>query len=119
MKSIWKWILIGVIVFLAAFLIALPLFGGWSMFPARSMFGFGMVHRGVMGWGRFGWIGGLVGLAVPILLIAGVVALVFFLVKRPTPPPTPAPAPTKPCTNCGKPLDPVWVACPYCGKKQK
>jgi hypothetical protein len=119
MKGIWKWILIGVAAFLAAFLIAWPLFGGWMIHPARSVFVNRMMHRGMMGWGGFGWIGALFGLAVLVLLVVGVAALVRSLVKGPKPPAAPAPAPTKPCASCGKPLDLAWVACPFCGKKQK
>jgi hypothetical protein len=118
MKGVWKWILLGVAVFVAAFLIALPLFGGWPMMPAR-FFGFGVLRPGMMGWGGFGWLGALMGLAIPILLIIGVVALVVSLGKAPTPHPPAAQTPTTPCTNCGRPLDPGWVACPYCGNKVK
>lgn len=119
MKGIWKWLLFGLVIFLAAFLIALPLFGGWSMMPARFASGYGWMHSGMIGRGGFGGLGMLIGLAIPILLIAGVVALVYSFAKRPAPPQTPPPAPTSPCAYCGKPLDPGWVACPYCGKKRK
>jgi len=30
---------------------------------------------------------------------------------------TEEPVLTTPCTNCGKPLENGWVACPYCGQK--
>jgi hypothetical protein len=120
MKSIWKWILLGLGTFLVVFLIAFPLLGGWSVFPARTVNGYGLMHAGMMGWGGFGGFGLLIGAAAPILLIAGVAALVYFLIKGPEKPQAVPPAlPTTPCAYCGKPLDPGWVACPYCGKKTK
>jgi hypothetical protein len=121
MKGIWKWILFGGIVFVVALLIALPLFGGGWMMPARSWQGFGMMNRGMMGfgWGSFGLLGLLFRIGLPLLVVIGLAALVYFLVRRPpaaTGPQTPAAM--VPCGKCGKPLDPAWVACPYCGKKQ-
>ena len=119
MNNIWKWILFGAAVFLLAFCIALPLLGGFSAMPFRSGYGYGMMQGGMMNWGGFGGIGMLFPLALPVLGIAGLAVLVFYLVKRPAAPPPPPALPTAPCANCGKPLDPGWVACPYCGKKQK
>lgn len=119
MKNIWKWILFGAAVFLLAFCIALPLWGGGSWMPIRSIFGHGMMRGGMMGWGGFGWIGILFRFAVPVLVIGGLGVLIYYLVKRPGVPPPPPPSPTRPCANCDKPLDPGWVACPYCGKKQR
>ena len=118
MKSVWKWILLGIGVFVVVFLIALPLWLGVPMMSARGAYGFGMMRGGMMGWGLggFGWIGMLLRLAIPVLVIGGVIALVYYLAKRPS---APAPAATVPCEFCGKPLDPGWVACPYCGKKKK
>ncbi|MGB7538022.1 MAG: zinc ribbon domain-containing protein [Anaerolineales bacterium] len=118
MKSVWKWILLGIAVFVVAFLIALPLWAGIPMASGRLIGGYGMMRGGMMGWGLggFGWIGMLFRLAVPLFVIGGVAALVYHLAKRPSAPP---PAATVPCENCGKPLDPGWLACPYCGKKKK
>jgi hypothetical protein len=117
MKRVWKWILLGIAVFLAAFFIALPLLGGWGVMPVRGIYGYGLIHRGMTGWGGFSWIGMLFRFAVPALLVVGGAGLVYYLVKPPAAPPA-NPVPTKPCGACGKPLDPGWVACPYCGKKQ-
>jgi hypothetical protein len=120
MKGFWKWLLFGAIVFVFAFLIALPLFGGWMM-PGRSLFGFGMMRGGMpgFGWGGFGLLG-LLRFGIPLLLLIGVAVLVYSLVrgKGGSEHAPQAPAPTVACTACGKPLDPGWVACPYCGKKQ-
>lgn len=64
----------------------------------------------------------LVILAIPILLIAGVL----ILTKKPaigqgnppaataTPPPTPA-SPAAVCSHCGAKLQPQWAHCPQCG----
>ena len=120
MKNNWKWILLGAAVFLLAFCIALPLFGGFSAMPMRWISGSGLARDGMMHGGLFGGIGMLFRLAVPVLGIAGLAALIYLLVKRPAASPPPLPSlPTTACVNCGKPLDPGWVACPYCGKKQK
>ncbi|MBN2086362.1 MAG: zinc ribbon domain-containing protein [Anaerolineales bacterium] len=118
MKSVWKWILLGIAVFVVAFLIALPLWAGFPMASGEPIYGYGMMSRGMLNWGMGGiwWIGMLFRLAVPILVIGGVAALVYWLAKRPSAPP---PAATVPCEYCGKPLDPGWVACPHCGKKKK
>jgi hypothetical protein len=121
MKSVWKWILFGGAVFLLAFCVALPLFGGFAAMPARTIHSFSVMRGGMMGsgigWiGGIGWFGMLFRLAVPLFVLGGVAALVYGLVKRPA---TPPPAATVPCATCGKPLDPGWVACPYCGKKKK
>ena len=63
--------------------------------------------------------GGLFGLGVFILVIVGIVALVSALLhgSRTTVVQTPAQvaAPTKPCANCGKPVQEDWKTCPYCG----
>ena len=120
MKSLWKWILLGVAVFGIAFLVSLPLWIGGPVGPDLYS-GYGMMGRGMMGGGSgwFGWVGMLFRLLIPLILIGGVIALVYYLAKRPSAPPPPAAAPATPCANCGKPLDPGWMACPYCGKKVK
>ncbi len=118
MKSVWKWILLGIAVFVVVFLVALPLWSGFPMAAGRSAYGYGMMRGGMMGWGisGFGWIGMILRLAVPVLVIGGVAALVYWFAKRPS---TPLPAATVPCAYCGQPLDSTWVACPHCGKKKK
>jgi hypothetical protein len=57
MKSVWKWILFGGAVFLLAFCVALPLFGGFAAMPARTIHSFSVMRGGMMGSG-IGWIGG-------------------------------------------------------------
>jgi hypothetical protein len=119
MKNIWKWLFFGLIIFLIAFVIAMPFFGGRAGWPMRSVYGYGMMPGGMMGWGGFGGIGMLLGMALPLLAVAGVIALVYSLIARSGTPPPPPPVPTSPCAFCQKPLDPGWVACPYCGKKRR
>jgi hypothetical protein len=51
MKSNWKWLVFGAAVFLLAFCIALPLFGGFAAMPVRTIHSFGMMRGGMMGSG--------------------------------------------------------------------
>jgi hypothetical protein len=125
MKSIWKWILLGVGFFIAGFCVALPLMGIFTGTPLRLLSGQGLMMSRFPMMG--GWGGGpleLVMLAircvVPVLIVAGFVVLIVFLVRKPsagkpsaeTPPP-----PSKVCPGCGKPVETGWVACPHCGAK--
>jgi hypothetical protein len=122
MKTFLKWFLYGLAVFLVAFCVAIPLFGGGVMFNTHRVLttGWGM-HGGMMDdWGFPGWIGLCLRLAVPVLILGLLTALGIILFRRksaePVPPP-PAPVPTAACPRCGKPVDNGWVACPFCAKK--
>jgi hypothetical protein len=127
MKSEWKWILYGLLVFVLVAAIALPFFGGWS-FTARHALGFGMMQGGMMGRSGFGfsWLGLLARLAIPAIIIFLLAILFFSLLSRspkepaaPAAPAVPAVPPASastPCPRCGKPVEAGWVACPYCGK---
>jgi hypothetical protein len=119
MKSAWKWIIFGLAVFVLAFCIALPLFGGGSLLPVRVMTYRRMMPYGMMGGGGIGWIGMLARLAIPLLFVGLVVAVVALLLRKPATPPasTPPSAATAACPKCGKPVEPGWVACPHCGAK--
>jgi len=140
MKSVWKWILLFVGVLVVAFCVSLPLFlrglmgFGFGRMPMmfRRGGGFPMMGGGFFGFGLLRFIVPLVALVVLGLLVWGVVWLVR-RGNRPAPvvapaapaepmPPSEAvtpvePVETSPCTNCGKPLQSGWVACPYCGQK--
>jgi len=122
MRNIWKWVLIFLGVFLAVFLIALPILGLFAFrgFPMMGGFYYGMPHM----FGGYGFYGGwlmmfgmfLGPLVVIALIVAGVVALV-----RTTggshPSSAQPPAPTRTCRNCGRALQADWSHCPYCGEK--
>jgi uncharacterized membrane protein YagU involved in acid resistance len=119
MKSVWKWILIGLAVFLLAFCIALPLFSRGVMVSERAVYSrgmmpFGGMPHGMMGVGALGWLGMLARLAIPVLFIVLIAALVVALVRKSSTPPAP---PAASCSKCGKPVQQGWVACPYCGEK--
>ena len=152
MKTFLKWvlwILIGLLIAAAIFAVGYFAFnhwnGGWMMggradefreggriMPWRNMpmHPFGMT-RGmrVYGFSPFMLIlGGLFRLAVPVLIIVGIVALVLNLRRKPaTAAPTvvqavpaqqPVPSPVEPaktCSNCGRAVQADWTHCPYCG----
>lgn len=106
-------------------------FGGWEMMGGGGMMGgwcpwggetgrFG--GSGLMG-GLFGLIFTLLALLIPIgllgLLIVGGVWLVRN-VGRATAGTTKAvvtQAPAKTCPSCGRPTEPDWQNCPYCGEE--
>ena len=107
--------------------------------PARP-FGYGPGFAPFFPGPRYGFFGmGLMmfGRLLFPLLIGGLLVLLVVLIARsfsaqpapaaPTPPgfagqpapyqPSPAPE-TSPCAHCGRPLQPDWVACPYCGERR-
>ncbi len=53
-----------------------------------------------------------------VILIAGIVGLIIYLVVRREKPaaPPPAPAPVRVCPNCGRQVSPDSRFCPHCGK---
>jgi hypothetical protein len=123
MKNIWKWIILGLAVFLLAFCIALPLLGGTGYLPMRLLGGGRMWMRAGMmdGFGVFGWLGWIARLAIPAIGFLLLVYLIIALVRKPqVPPANPPAAPPAgtPCSRCGRLLENGWVACPFCGKKQ-
>jgi len=144
MKSFWKWLLIFLGVLVVAFLIALPFFtrlgrmAWWGpmimMGGIRRGYGFGFGGGWLMMLGMaLGWV------LIAALIIAGIVALVRdsshqnattkseAAAATSTAEPGVAAVPamssaettpaTETCKRCGKPLQPDWVSCPYCGKK--
>lgn len=146
MKTFWKVVLIVLGVLLVLGMIAVPLAARLFAFGGRPMMYYAPYYGHHMGgWGGFGFFGGGMGMLmmfVPLLLGVVVIGLVVYglvaLVKnhsgsaQQTHPSAPAPAAQsvvepvsepKPvsaaltCKNCGKPLEPEWVVCPYCGEK--
>ncbi len=92
--------------------------------PQSAWNGYGMMGPGHMfgGRGMMGGFGmpffGLGMLVVPLLFVGLVVLGVVWLVKSVATPGAPQPpAVTAGCAHCGKPLQPGWKACPYCGEK--
>ncbi len=92
---------------------------GWA-----NNYGYGMMGPGHMfgGGGMMGGFGmpffGLGMLVVPLLFVGLAVLGVVWLVKSVATPGAPQPpAATVGCAHCGKPLQPGWKACPYCGEK--
>src|SRR5574341_1119640 len=125
MKSTVLWII--AIVLIVVLVLALPVLFrftglGWSG---------GMMGRGGMMGGHFGyffplgflWMGLMLlsPLALLVLIVLGGVALVSSLTRANKPAPAPAtpvtPAVTsgRTCSNCGKPAQADWNTCPYCG----
>jgi hypothetical protein len=130
MNKTLKWILIGLGVALAAFLIALPIFA--MVFHRGSV--------GILGSGIFGRAGrimmpvsffsffGFFRVLFPLGLLALAVTGIVLLVRggkssRATQPPAP-PLPVQPgvephvCRKCGQPLYAGGEYCPFCGEKQ-
>lgn len=124
MKKVWKWVLLFLGVFLVVFLVSLPLLGlggfgpgyGWMPMMGLRSGGYGLWGGNFgHGFGLFG--GGLMMLGmilIPLLLVALVVLGINALTRKNQAGITDS----KPCSNCGKPVQTGWVACPYCGEKQ-
>jgi hypothetical protein len=127
MNKTLKWILIGLGIALAAFVIALVCF----RFFGRADFGmmggrFGGFHRGLggmlLGVGLFKLFFILIPLGVLTLAVFGVIYLVknskFKSLPKAAEQPVLPPAPVRDCVRCGRHLEMDWTTCPYCGKKQ-
>jgi len=118
MKGFWKWAVLFAVVFILAFLVAIPLFGesGYRMMPMMNggyngfhMFGgFGFPGGWLMMFGMF-----LIPLAFIGILVIGGVALVVGLTKSHAP----NQVAVRTCTHCGKILQADWANCLYCGEK--
>jgi hypothetical protein len=92
--------------------------GGGGVMGGGGMMGGGMMGPGMMGgWGILGWLGMLL---VPLLILAGFVLVLAWLVQQVSRAPaggSPA-APSAaafPCPHCGRFVQADWRACPYCG----
>jgi hypothetical protein len=119
MKSAWKWVLIGLVVFFLVFLLAIPFFTGICgrtgsmMGPGWS--GWDMMGRGYPMMG-FGLLTMAAVFLAPLLLIALVAVAVISLQRNAR---SNSESPTAPvnCPHCGQPVQKDWVACPHCGQK--
>ena len=119
MNNVWKYLLVGLGIFLLVFLVGLLFFtgGGWGQYRmGPGMMGPWMMGPGMMGsYGVFGWLMMLGMFLLPILLIGAIIAGVVLLVRSMG---NPATSPrSQPCPNCGKFVQVAWMACPYCGQK--
>ena len=121
----WTQVLVFGAVALVVFIIGITLlsfvFGGWGMMGGGMMGGWcpwcggtGRFGGGSLMGGLFGLIFNLLALLIPIgllgLLVVGGVWLVRNVSRATTPP-----APAKTCPGCGRPTEPDWRNCPYCG----
>ncbi len=116
MKSTIGWIIVAGLGLVLLILVP-GIFMFRSGFYPGMMGGYGMMGRG---FGFFGPFGILMGMLVPfggiVLLLIGIIGLVANLANsgRSTTPSPPA-IPARSCPNCGKPAQPDWSNCPYCG----
>jgi uncharacterized membrane protein len=115
MRGLWKYLLVGLLVFGLVFVaVTFLLFPGLGWNGMMGNWGYSP-----MMYGGFGMMGGLMMLLVflvPLGVIALIVVGVVALLRRPaqmTPPPQ---NPAKTCPNCGRSVQTDWTACPYCGK---
>jgi len=139
MNKTLKWILIGLGIAIAAFLVTMAFFGfhrgGYSMMNGIDDYGRGlrtfgrMPMMGFMPMMAFGLMRGVFGLGVFALAVIGVVLLIRngkskhaekMAAAQPAVSETPvvAPEPEINCKKCGKVLQKDWAVCPYCGRRQ-
>lgn len=128
MNKTLKWVLIGLGIALAAFLIALPILDMVLNGGRLGVMGHGILGRAGRGmmmlpfFGMFGFVRVLFPLGVFALAIVGIVLLARGGSSRATPPPPAPPAQpaveARTCRHCGKPLPAEGEYCPHCGKKQ-
>ena len=109
MKDIWKYLLVGLAIFLLVFLIGLFFIfsGGWGQY--------GMGPWMMGNYGGFGWLMMLGMILLPLLVIGVIVAGIVWLARSMGGLATPLRS--QPCPNCGKFVQVGWMACPYCGQK--
>ena len=119
MSKTLQWIIgIAVVLIVASiiFSMVMPFF-----FPRTG--GYGMMGPGYSGMmGGYGMpffgIGMIAMLLWPALVIGLIVLGMVWLVRSTGTPAAPQPpAAAMNCAHCGKPLQPGWKACPYCGEK--
>ena len=121
MNKTLKWVLIGLGIALAAFLVTVAVFGAVWMHRTSGlgMMRGGFYPRGGMMWpmmGVFGFFRALIPLGILVLAVFGVIYLARGGAKKHTQAPLP-PAP-RVCVSCGKVLPAEGDFCPHCGTKQ-
>jgi H+/Cl- antiporter ClcA len=112
-KTAWTVLAVIGIIVLLVFLAGASLLGGWG-YGRWGMMGPGMMG----GWGRapFGWIGMIFMWLIPVGFVVLLVLGIIWLVRAISSPTGAHPAP-RACSNCGRPAQPDWRVCPYCGKE--
>lgn len=126
MSKTLKWVLIGLAIALAAFLLTMLIGGMFWMHNGVGISRFDgyYPHGGMMRWpmvGVFGLFRALISLGILVLAVFGVIYLVRGGAKKssyaPLPPVPPVAAP-RVCVVCGKPLPAEGEFCPHCGAQQ-
>ncbi len=121
MSKTLQWIIgIAVVLIVASIIFStvMPFF-----FPRTGPGSYGMMGPGYGGMmGGYGMpffgLGMITMLLWPVLIIGLIVLGVVWLVRSLGTPAAPQPpAAAIYCAHCGKPLQPGWKACPYCGEK--
>jgi len=118
MSKALQWIIgVAVVLIVAStiFSTVMPFF-----FPRTDLGGYGMMGPGMMGGFGMPFFGfGMITMLLwPALIIGLIVFGVVWLVRNIGTPAAPQPlAAALNCAHCGKPLQPGWKACPYCGEK--
>lgn len=129
MNKTLKWILIGLGIALAAFLVALPIFG---MVLHGGRLGTGLMTPDILGragrgmmlvpmFGFFGFLRVLLPVGVVALAVVGIVLLVrgnHTSKAGMVPPPVLPTEELRVCKSCGKTLAAEGEYCPFCGTQQ-
>jgi hypothetical protein len=135
----WTQVLVFGLVVLVVFLVGVSLlpmlFGGYqgmgpgmmgrggmpALSPVEGMGGWCPWCRGTGRFGGGGLMGGFfgllfmfLGLLIPVGLLALLIVGGVWLVRNISGTTTPS-APAKTCPDCGRPVEPDWQICPYCG----
>lgn len=127
MNKTLKWILIGLGIAVATFLVAMPILGMCLGGGRPGMMGSGILGRAGHGmmllpfFGVFGFLRVLLPLGVVALAVVGIVLLARggrSSTTTPVAPPAQPVAEARACRHCGKTLPAEGVFCPHCGKKQ-
>lgn len=135
MNKTLKWVLIGLGIALAAFMIAIPIFFVIVNRQGAAMMGseiFGRAGRMIVPvpfFSFFGFFRVLFPLGLLALVVTGIVLLVrggrSSSVAQTAVPPLPSTGPVQSetaqriCQKCGKSLHPEGEYCPFCGEKQQ
>jgi hypothetical protein len=125
MGRIWKYVLVGLLIFGLVFVVALSFFsrgiGGYNSngisYPGWMMGGGGYgPMMGGWGYSPFGWIGMIFMWLIPVTLVVVVVFGIIWLVRATAGVGGSNLSATRTCPNCGRAAQADWRTCPYCGQ---